>query len=149
MCPGFILAYTWIWMCEHMHCFVHFNLNIAVIISIYAKENIFNYSGQLLLTSCDADLCLGTSVLTFQAPIRKKRSTALSNSLNKTGMNKVFYAWDWQQNLLTPRFPSFCLSTISVWSRVFKNCYLFCNTYEIYLYEIQPAYNKIADVIFV
>lgn len=77
----------------HMHCFVHFNLNIVVIISMYTKGNLSSCLGKLLFITCYADLCLSKSVLPCQAPIKKKHLTAPSNSLNKTRINRFFCAW--------------------------------------------------------
>lgn len=83
----------------HMHCFVHFNLNIVVIISMYTKGNLSSCLGKLLFITCYADLCLSKSVLPCQAPIKKKHLTAPSNSLNKTRINRFFCAW---KKKLTP-----------------------------------------------
>lgn len=70
-------------------------------------------------------------------------------NLNKTGTNKIFYAWDEAATSFNTIISIFDVSTISVWSHVFKICYLFYNMYVIHLYEIQAAYNKKVDLIFV
>lgn len=63
-------------------------------------------------------------------------------NLNKTGTNKIFYAWDEAATSFNTIISIFDVSTISVWSYVFKIYYLFYNMYVIHLYEIQAPYIK-------